>query len=153
MTPPPTGPVRTKATPIVAAGLAVQHLQRCAEHGGHAHVMDMRELHDRMPVILEPADSPFWLGEIEDVDPPRCSSGGREGVLRLWPASKAVYGPELLVLTFRRSRRMQRGRLDATRLSGPDRWLTGAATLNGSAPGDACHRMFARAAIRAMVVA
>lgn len=62
----------------------------------------MRQLHDRMPVILEPTDWPFWLGEIEDVDPAALLRPAAEGVLRLWPVGKAVGnvrndGPELLV--------------------------------------------------------
>ena len=61
---------------------------------------DVMELHDRMPVILEPEDWPVWLGEAEGdlvvlLHPPA------EGALRVWPVSRKVNsprnnGPELL---------------------------------------------------------
>ena len=59
-------------------------------------------LHDRMPVILEPADWPVWLGEVEG-DPSALLHPAAEGVLRLWPIDKRVGnvrndGPELLEL-------------------------------------------------------
>jgi putative SOS response-associated peptidase YedK len=57
-------------------------------------------LHDRMPVILEPADWPVWLGEVEG-DPSVLLHPAAESVLRLWPVDKRVGnvrndGPELL---------------------------------------------------------
>ena len=57
-------------------------------------------LHDRMPVIVEPADWPVWLGEVEG-DPSVLLHPAAEGVLRLWPVDKRVGnvrndGPELL---------------------------------------------------------
>jgi putative SOS response-associated peptidase YedK len=61
---------------------------------------DMAVLHDRMPVILEPADWPAWLerGFSTPVDLLRPAA---VGVARLWPVSRAVNsvrnnGPELL---------------------------------------------------------
>jgi putative SOS response-associated peptidase YedK len=50
---------------------------------------DMADLHDRMPVIVEPKDWPKWLGEIEAdlaplLHPPPL------GTLRLWPVSRKV---------------------------------------------------------------
>jgi putative SOS response-associated peptidase YedK len=60
----------------------------------------MAVLHERMPVILEPADWPGWLGEAE-VDPVSLLRPAQEGVLRIWPVDKRVGnvrndGPELL---------------------------------------------------------
>ena len=49
----------------------------------------MRQLHDRMPVILEPDDWPVWLGELAG-DPSGLLRPAAEGVLRLWPVSRAV---------------------------------------------------------------
>jgi putative SOS response-associated peptidase YedK len=50
---------------------------------------DMARLHDRMPVILEPADWPAWLGKgggaLTDLLRPAAA-----GVVRLWPVSRAV---------------------------------------------------------------
>jgi putative SOS response-associated peptidase YedK len=62
---------------------------------------DMRFLHERMPVILEPDDWPAWLGETE-ADPSPLLRVAEPGVLRLWPVSRAVNnvrnnGPELLL--------------------------------------------------------
>ena len=49
----------------------------------------MRQLHDRMPVILEPDDWPVWLGEVPS-DRTALLRPAAEGVLRLWPVSRAV---------------------------------------------------------------
>ena len=62
----------------------------------------MGTIHDRMPVVLQPADWPLWLGETED-DPARLLRSADEDVLRLWPISTAVNavrnnGPDLLAL-------------------------------------------------------
>jgi putative SOS response-associated peptidase YedK len=61
---------------------------------------DVAELHDRMPVILEPADWPAWLGETED-DPGALLHPSPAGTLRIWPVDRRVgsprnNGPELL---------------------------------------------------------
>jgi putative SOS response-associated peptidase YedK len=61
----------------------------------------MAVLHERMPVILEPADWPLWLGEVE-ADPAGLLRASAEGVLRMWPVDKRVGnvrndGPELLL--------------------------------------------------------
>jgi putative SOS response-associated peptidase YedK len=61
----------------------------------------MAVLHERMPVILEPADWPGWLGETE-VDAASLLRPLPEGVLRTWPVDKRVGnvrndGPELLL--------------------------------------------------------
>ena len=49
----------------------------------------MRQLHDRMPVVLEPADWPVWLGEAEG-DAPALLHPAADDVLHLWPVSRAV---------------------------------------------------------------
>ena len=61
---------------------------------------DMAQLHERMPVILEPAAWPLWLGE-EAGDYTALLRPAAVGVVRLWPVSRAVNsvrnnGPELL---------------------------------------------------------
>ncbi len=61
---------------------------------------DGAELHARMPVILEPADWPAWLGELEG-DPASLLHPAPEGTLRVWPIDRRVNsprnnGPELL---------------------------------------------------------
>ena len=60
----------------------------------------MHELHDRMPVVLEPQAWAVWLGESAE-DASDLMRPARDGVLRLWPVSRAVNsvrnnGPELL---------------------------------------------------------
>jgi len=60
----------------------------------------MSALHTRMPVILEPADWPLWLGEAEG-DPPALLRPAPEGILRIWPVGRRVGnvrndGPDLL---------------------------------------------------------
>jgi putative SOS response-associated peptidase YedK len=60
----------------------------------------MAVLHERMPVILEPADWPAWLGET-DGDPASLLRPSTEGTLRLWQVDKRVGnvrndGPDLL---------------------------------------------------------
>jgi putative SOS response-associated peptidase YedK len=50
---------------------------------------EMAALHDRMPVVLEPADWPAWLGESES-DPPGLCRPAPDGTLRLWPVSRRV---------------------------------------------------------------
>ncbi len=61
----------------------------------------MRSVHDRMPMILESADWPLWLGEAEG-EPSTLLRPAEEDVLRLWPVSTSVNsvrnnGAELLV--------------------------------------------------------
>jgi putative SOS response-associated peptidase YedK len=48
---------------------------------------DMAELHDRMPVILEPADWPVWFGEAEG-DPASLLHPSPAGTLRVWPVDR-----------------------------------------------------------------
>ena len=60
----------------------------------------MRDLHERMPVILDPDTWPVWLGESAG-DAPGLMRPAPDDVLRLWPVSRAVNavrnnGPELL---------------------------------------------------------
>jgi len=61
---------------------------------------EMVVLHERMPVILESADWPIWLGET-DGDARLLLRPSPKGVLRLWPVDRRVGnvrndGPELL---------------------------------------------------------
>jgi putative SOS response-associated peptidase YedK len=61
---------------------------------------EMAELHDRMPVILEPADWPVWLGEV-DGDLGALLRPAPDHTLRIWPVSPQVNnwrnnGPDLL---------------------------------------------------------
>jgi putative SOS response-associated peptidase YedK len=49
----------------------------------------MSQLHERMPVILEPDDWPIWLGEVEG-DAPALMHPASDDVLHLWPVSRAV---------------------------------------------------------------
>jgi hypothetical protein len=50
---------------------------------------DMAQLHNRMPVILEEEDWCGWLGEVPH-DPVELLRSATEGVLKLWPVSRAV---------------------------------------------------------------
>jgi len=52
----------------------------------------MVPIHDRMPVVLEPADWPVWLGEA-DGDPATLLRPAADGVLRAWPISTRVNTP------------------------------------------------------------
>jgi putative SOS response-associated peptidase YedK len=61
---------------------------------------DLDRLHERMPVVLDPADWPVWLGEAEG-DPLALLRPAQAGVLRFWPVGRAVgnvrnNGPELI---------------------------------------------------------
>jgi putative SOS response-associated peptidase YedK len=63
--------------------------------------VEMAELHDRMPVILEQQDWPAWLGEVEG-DHAALLRPAADGLLRTWPVDRRVgsprnNGPELLV--------------------------------------------------------
>lgn len=49
----------------------------------------MSGIHDRMPVVIEPADWPLWLGEASG-DPSRLMRPAPEAALRLWPVSAKV---------------------------------------------------------------
>jgi len=60
----------------------------------------MALIQDRMPVIVEPAGWPVWLGEAEG-DPAALLRPAAEGAVRVWPVGRAVNsprnnGPELL---------------------------------------------------------
>ena len=50
------------------------------------------ELHNRMPVILEPQDWPTWLGEVEGYPAALLRPIG-DDVLKVWPVSKQVNSP------------------------------------------------------------
>ncbi|MGA3400946.1 MAG: SOS response-associated peptidase [Acetobacteraceae bacterium] len=54
---------------------------------------EMAPLHSRMPVILEPADWPAWLGEVEAA-PTALLHPAPEGTLRYWPVSRNVNTPK-----------------------------------------------------------
>jgi putative SOS response-associated peptidase YedK len=54
---------------------------------------DVAELHDRMPVILEPADWAVWLGQVEG-DLPSLLHPLPAGTLRVWPVNRRVNGPK-----------------------------------------------------------
>jgi putative SOS response-associated peptidase YedK len=53
---------------------------------------EMAELHNRMPVILEEADWPLWLGEI-DSDHSALLRSAEDGLLRTWPVDRRVGSP------------------------------------------------------------
>lgn len=58
------------------------------------------QIQDRMPVIVEKADWPLWLGEAEG-DPTTLLRPASDGALRFWPIDKKVGnvrndGPELI---------------------------------------------------------
>jgi putative SOS response-associated peptidase YedK len=60
----------------------------------------MSQVHTRMPVVLERSDWPAWLGETE-ASPGDLLRPAADGVLRIWPVSRAVNnvrnnGPALL---------------------------------------------------------
>ena len=50
---------------------------------------DVAQLHDRMPIILEPADWPVWLGE-QAGDYVALLRPAPPGTLRWWPVNRAV---------------------------------------------------------------
>ena len=52
----------------------------------------MAPIHDRMPVIVEPADWSAWMGEVEG-DPRALLRPAAEDVLRMWPVGRAVNSP------------------------------------------------------------
>jgi putative SOS response-associated peptidase YedK len=52
----------------------------------------MGELHDRMPVIIEPQDWPPW-GEVEGDAATLVRTAG-DDVLKVWPVSKIVNSPK-----------------------------------------------------------
>lgn len=61
----------------------------------------LRPIHNRMPVILEQADWPLWLGEV-DGDAAALMRPAAENVLKVWRVSRLVNnvrndGPKLLV--------------------------------------------------------
>jgi hypothetical protein len=51
------------------------------------------ELHDRMPVFLEPQDWPTWLVEVDD-DPGAPPKPAGDDVVRAWLVSKQVTSPK-----------------------------------------------------------
>jgi len=54
---------------------------------------EMKALHDRMPLVLEHADWPLWLGETSG-DPTSLLRPAMESTLRLWPVSSRVNSPK-----------------------------------------------------------
>ena len=55
---------------------------------------EMRALHDRMPLVLEPADWPLWLGEAVG-DAAALLRPARDGTLSAWPVSARVNSPKI----------------------------------------------------------
>jgi putative SOS response-associated peptidase YedK len=49
-------------------------------------------IHDRVPVTLEPADWPVWLGE-EPGAPAALLHPAADGLLEMWPIGRAVNSP------------------------------------------------------------
>ena len=97
---------RTDGAPLAFAGLweswrdPAGEVLRSFTIATTAANADMAQLHQRMPVILEPAAWPMWLGE-EAGDYRALLQPAAVGVVRLWPVSRAVNivrnnGPELL---------------------------------------------------------
>jgi putative SOS response-associated peptidase YedK len=52
----------------------------------------MAALHNRMPLVVEPADWPLWLGEVPG-DAAALLHPPPDGTLRLWPVGRAVNAP------------------------------------------------------------
>ena len=50
---------------------------------------EMAPLHNRMPLVVDPADWPAWLGEAE-ADPATLLGPPPDGTLRAWPVGRAV---------------------------------------------------------------
>ncbi len=50
---------------------------------------NLRPLHERMPLVLDPADWPAWLGETE-ADPRHLLQAAPQGTLRFWKVGRAV---------------------------------------------------------------
>jgi putative SOS response-associated peptidase YedK len=54
----------------------------------------MQVLHDRMPLVLEPADWPLWLGESRG-DAPALLRPAPDGTLSAWRVSSRVNSPKI----------------------------------------------------------
>jgi putative SOS response-associated peptidase YedK len=55
---------------------------------------EMRELHERMPLVMEQADWPLWLGEISGDAASRLRPAP-DGTLSAWPVSSRVNSPKI----------------------------------------------------------
>jgi putative SOS response-associated peptidase YedK len=76
-----------------------ERIQTFATMTTEANAM-VRDIQERMPVIIEPEDWAMWLGEVEG-DPQALLRPAPENVLRLWPVDRRVNkvandGPDLL---------------------------------------------------------
>ncbi len=102
----PFAVARVDGDPVVFAGIWEdwQSLEGGVLHTFSTITTDanrqLAAIQDRMPVILEKADWPLWLGEVEG-DVPALLRTLTEDVLRFWPIDKRVGnvrcdGPELL---------------------------------------------------------
>lgn len=86
---------RTDGAPLAFAGiweslrLADGEVLRTYAIVTTAATGEMTRLHHRVPVVLEEADFPLWLGETA-ADPAPLLRAPAEGVLRFWPVSTAV---------------------------------------------------------------
>jgi putative SOS response-associated peptidase YedK len=98
--------VRTDGQPMAFAGLwegwraPDGHVERTFAIITTAANATLAAVHNRMPVIVEEADWPLWLGESEG-DPVSLLRPAADNVLRLWPVGRRVNsprnnGPELL---------------------------------------------------------
>ena len=86
---------RADGAPLAFAGLWERHRDAAGEVVRSFAILTcaanatLRPLHERMPVVLEPADWSLWLGEAEG-DAAGLMVPAAEGVLRLWPVSSRV---------------------------------------------------------------
>jgi len=77
--------VAAGAVPGHGFTVRLKRAQPAGPRGGKANAT-LRQLHDRMPVIVEAADWPVWLGEAEG-NPLALLRRAADGVLRLPPHS------------------------------------------------------------------
>ena len=86
---------RTDGAPLAFAGLWERHRDAAGEVVRSFAILTcaanatLRPLHERMPVVLEPADWPLWLGE-QDGDATELMRPAAADVLRIWPVSTRV---------------------------------------------------------------
>lgn len=59
----------------------------------------MAPIHDRMPVIIDQADWPVWLGEV-DGDAAELLRPADDDLLEIWPVSQMVNSPEITVRNY-----------------------------------------------------
>lgn len=90
---------RSDGQPLFLAGLWEEPNARLRETQRSCTIVTtaanefIANFHDRMPVVIEPADCVTWLGEVASIDPATLMKPAASGKLTSWPVDRRIADP------------------------------------------------------------